>query len=151
MKAGCYFVTVCAIAAMWAASTGCMSGTESLAADVRPEGWRESVELRYVNTDTLTVRELQLTFRHSSAHESPGGRYILRTASPSGAVTRDTLRVRVFLKAQGNKLEEAWTPPTNVRFTETGEYVFTVTPMQNTVGVWSVGMDISKTRRDGQR
>lgn len=135
-----------ALTIVWTMLTGCMSGTESIAADVSPEGWREPVELQYSNADTLTLKKIRLTLRHSATREMSGGRFLLETASPSGAVTRDTLWVRVLLKAQGNKLEEAWAPPMEVRFPEAGGYVFTVTPMAEMRGVWSVGIEFTKTR-----
>ena len=120
----------------------CMSGTESIVADVSPAGWSEPVEMQYSNTDTLTLKQLQLTLRHGETTGQATGRYVVETISPSGAAVRDTLTISILPDTQRNRLGEAWATIRGVRFAETGDYRFVVHPLRNTSGVWSVGIDL---------
>jgi hypothetical protein len=121
---------------------GCISGQNSVAADVSPKGWSEPVEMRYVNNDTLGVKQLQLTLRHSANIQSSTGRHVIVTISPSGIATRDTLTINMLLNTRQNSLMEAHATGRRIWMTEPGEWRFVVTPLQNTVGVWSIGLDI---------
>jgi hypothetical protein len=112
-----------------------------MVADVSPEGWREPVDMRYANTDTLTYRRLELTLAHSSDAELPDERFTLATISPSHVIKLDTLRMAAGLRIQNNGMQQTQATPLLVRLTESGEWRFVITPLQNTVGVWSVGID----------
>jgi hypothetical protein len=138
-----------ALAMAMAVAAGCLSGTESLSADVSPAGWNAPATMRYDNTDTLAVKSLILTLRHDSSAPSSTGRYVVETASPSGASWRDTLTVGITLDPGRNRPGEACPADGRVirrRFDEPGLWHLTVAPLQNTVGVWSVGLDIKKIR-----
>lgn len=149
----CGYVTAACVAfAGLAAMTGCISGVESIAADVSPEGWSKPVGMLYSNTDTLTAKELQLTLRHSANYGSLDGRYVVKTASPSGVLRYDTLAIGSFQKTQGNKLAEARAQPVSVNLSEHGDYSFTVTPLQEVRNVWNVAIELKQPlKHDGQR
>jgi len=119
--------------------------SQSVAADVPPTGWTEPVEMRYENNDTVSISELRLSLRHSAAATRAEGRYVLWSVSPRGAVTSDTLAVVIAPDARtGNKLSEtAAERPLTARLAEPGEWRLTVTPLQNTRGVWSVAITVS--------
>jgi hypothetical protein len=129
----------------------CVSGYEILSTDISPERWDETVVMQYDNSDTLTIKELSLSLRHNIEVVPAPGLYVVGTTSPSGAQTRDTLRLAFsgkdprlefgseFGSDVNNTLRE-----TTVRvrsrapLPEKGEWIFTVTPLQPTRGVWSV-------------
>ncbi len=137
-----HIIASCTGLAMAAALGGCMSGTESIVADVSPAGWSEPVEMQYSNTDTLTLKQLQLTLRHGETTGQATGRYVVETISPSGAAVRDTLTISILPDTQRNRLGGAWATIRGVRFAETGDYRFVIHPLRNTSGVWSVGIDL---------
>ena len=144
MSACEHTVAACIGFAVSVALVGCISGVESIAADVSPEGWNEPVELRHLNTDTLTIKQLHLTLRHSATIPASDGRYVVEALSPSGTGRRDTLTVTLSPDTQRKKLGEAAATPVNLRLSEAGQWRFVVTPMQNTTGVWSVGIELKQ-------
>lgn len=101
--------------------------------------------MRYGNDDTVSVRQLRLSLRHSAAATRTEGRYVLRSVSPRGSFTADTLAVSIAPDARtGNKLSETVAErPLAARLAEPGEWRFTITPLQNTRGVWSVAITVS--------
>jgi hypothetical protein len=122
----------------------CLSRHDSVAVDINPAGWRETAVLVYGNTDTLTLKEATLVLRYGTGAESNGGRYVVEASSPSGIEACDTLDVRIFLAAQGNRLQETRIPfRKDVILSECGNYVFKVTPLQEARGVWSVAIDLN--------
>ncbi len=136
-------IAVWVLAASCMAPAACISGTESIAADVSPEGWSEPVEMRYSNTDTLARKELGLALLHASVLAETGGRFVVEITSPTRNVTRDTLTVRILPVAGGNELMETRATPLEVCFSEEGDYLLTVTPLKRVYGVWSVGIDFN--------
>ena len=141
MKRGGYAVAVSVIALIYIALVGCISGTESVAADVSPEGWAEPVEMVYRNSDTLSVRKLHLALQYSATLEERAGRYAVEIVSPKGAQVRDTLTINLLPAMQGNDLKETAAHLFSARLAESGDYRLIVKPLQNVVGVWSVGID----------
>jgi hypothetical protein len=123
--------------------SGCVSGTESLAVDVSPEGWSSPVQMRYSNRDTLAAKELHLALRHAPVLEETSGEFAVRIASPLGNIACDTLAVSRLPLAGGNELGESQAAPQQVHFSELGDYLLTVTPLQETTGVWSVGVELT--------
>jgi hypothetical protein len=138
-------LTVAMLAAML--SIGCMSRFDSVAVDVPPSGWSEPVEMRYANHDTLTIRSLTVALRHATTITSSAGRYVMVSVSPSGAARRDTLAIPIVFDPRRNKTGEAVAErPLRRRLDESGEWLFVVTPMQRTEGVWSVGLEIKNIK-----
>jgi hypothetical protein len=128
----------CALACL----PSCLSPHDNVAVDVNPAGWQEPAVLTYLNTDTLTLKEAALVLRYGSDSETGGGRYVVEASSPSGAEARDTLDVRILLATHGNNLQETRIPfRDDIILAEVGDYVFKVTPLQETRGVWSVAID----------
>ncbi len=120
----------------------CVSGYEVVAADVPPAGWNEPVTLLYSNTDTLTLKDVSLTLRHSVEVSPSEGDFLVETVSPSKAGSYSTIRMKLDSPVSGNNLYETSVPLRGgVRLSETGDYVFTVTPLQDMRGVWSVAID----------
>lgn len=139
---GCRIVAACTAATVLLSVARCMSDSESMVADVSPEGWKEPVEMRYHNTDTLAVKELSLAIRHGAEAGDIDGRYIVETLSPWGKLSCDTLTINIVSDYERKKTGEASSAPAHITFSETGEYRFTVTPMQSYSGIWSVGIEV---------
>ncbi len=122
-----------------------MSHHDTAAVSVNPDGWREPAVLTYRNTDTLALKEAALVLRYGHDVRPAAGEYIVEARSPAGARTRDTLSVALTPDASGNNLQESRLPyRTRVQLTESGEYVFTVTPPCETTDIWSVAIDFRK-------
>ena len=134
------------MAAACGVTTGCLSSTQSAVADVSPEGWREPVEIDLKNTDTISVRELRLVLRHSATIGIVEGRYAVERLSPWGDISRDTLAIGIQPDTQRNRTGEAYSSPERVRLTEPGSYRFTVTPLREMHGIWSVGIELEQTK-----
>jgi hypothetical protein len=133
-------------AALATAFSSCLSGHETIAGDVSPERWDAPAMMRYENTDTLTVRRLTLSIRHAAEISPSEGIYVVGATSPSGIQARDTLHVRFSKPAEitpVNTLRETLTPfPGTTRMDESGEWTFSVTPLQPTRGVWGIALVI---------
>jgi hypothetical protein len=110
--------------------------------DVSPKGWNEPVELQYFNTDTLAQKQIDLILRHDRVLEKSNGRYAVEIMSPYGDVLCDTLSINILPNAQRNRLGETNSLVKGIEFTKTGDYHFTVSPLQNTTGIWSVGIEL---------
>ncbi len=120
----------------------CLSGYEVVAADVSPAGWSEPVTLLYSNTDTLTLKDVSLTLRHSVEVSPLESGFLIETVSPSKAGSYSNLRMKFSSPVSGNNLyETSVSLRTGMLFSESGDYVFTVTPMQEVSGVWSIAID----------
>ncbi len=132
-------------------SAGCMSGVEAATGDVSPEGWSRRAELTYNNTDTLSLRNLELTLRHSVNVEPSEGMYVVGMIAPSGVVTETGVRMEVAEQTvHAGRLHETSVPiRSGVVLDEAGEWQITVTPLQNVRGVWSVSITLDK--QNGQR
>lgn len=125
----------------------CISHHDTALADVNPESWNRPVALTYRNTDTVTLKEVALVLRYGPEARPDNGTYIVEAASPSGARTRDTLRIPVTFALSANNLREIRQPyRTGVRLAEEGEYIFTVIPQQENHDIWSVAIDFKKIR-----
>lgn len=137
------------VLAFCACAVSCISDWRIVSADVPPRGWSEPVVLRYVNADTVTLSRLTLSL-YCAAGASPRENICLVEAStPSGAPECDTLRIGLPGPAalRGNNMHQIDIPfRSRVRFAETGEYSFTVTPLAEVRGVWSVSLSIDKLK-----
>jgi hypothetical protein len=130
-------------------STGCMSGNNSVAADVSPKGWDTPVEMVYSNRDTLSERMAVLFLRHDQ--RTHGGKYAVEFRAPSGNIalcdtvsvgTPNTHDVSISIPPTIS-FSVKWPYRRRLRLTEEGDYRLTVTPLQNVRGVWSVGIDFN--------
>ncbi len=123
----------------------CMSNHDTVVVSVNPEGWRQPAVLAYENTDTLIQKEAALVLRYGPEAAPRSGAYIIEVQSPACARTRDTVAVALTPDPSGNKLQEVRLPyRTRIRLTEDGDYIFTVTPPQETSDIWSVAIDFKK-------
>lgn len=124
---------------------GCMSGTQTVAADVSPEGWSEPVVLRHFNSDTLSAANLTLSLRHSAAVLPAAGSFIIERLSPWGEIRIDTMMVDIppIVSNTGRLHETTVAAGIQVPFAEAGEWRFTVTPLQTMQGIWSVAIEIN--------
>ncbi len=120
----------------------CLSGYDVASTDVSPVDWSEPAEIRYTNRDTLSVRDLALVFRHNNFNQL-GGDFVVGVVSPTGVEVRED--VSVVLNAA---LRETRVPfRRRVMLSESGDYVFTITPLQSLCGVWSVALEFGNGER----
>lgn len=121
----------------------CISGHDSVVADINPMGWGKPAELSYANKDTIEAREAALVLRYGN--DARSGNYIIEAQSPSGAKTRDTLAVTLTIERTSNNIHELNMPyRADIRLGEEGDYIFTIIPPAETKGIWSVGIDFKK-------
>lgn len=120
----------------------CLSQHDTALTHVNPKGWDTPAVIPYDNTDTVTLKEAALVLRYGPEASPDNGTYIVEARSPSGARTRDTLRIPITFDQSANNLREMRYPfRTKVRLAEEGEYIFTVTPQQENHDIWSVAID----------
>ena len=127
------------------ALTGCMSGNDSVVTDVSPKSWETPAAMVYTNRDTLSERRATLFIRHD--HRTRSGRYTICFRAPSGTVVRlDTLSVEIkeeYSIPPKISMNIAWPYRRRIHLAEEGDYDITVTPLQTTAGIWSVGIDFN--------
>jgi hypothetical protein len=142
----CTIMVCAALATVWAALSGCMSGNNSVVTDVSPKGWNTPAEMVYSNRDTLSERMAVLFLRHDQrTHE---GKYAVEFRAPSGNIafcdtvsvgTPNTHNVSISIPPTIS-FSVKWPYRRRLRLTEEGDYRLTVTPLQNVRGIWSVGI-----------
>ena len=131
---------------------GCMSGNGAVVADVSPRGWNSPAEMTLANTDTVSTRGTSLYLRHDQ--RTLDGRYAVEFVAPSGRVASlDTVEVKTarnggrYVRVQPDiPVSIEWTLTgfgRGVRLAEQGRYAIRITPLQNTVGVWNVGLEMN--------
>lgn len=120
----------------------CGPRVERQSAEVNVEGWTESVEWRYENRDTTSVKQLALEFDYTDAALLTGDTFVVevdfpRTGRFETAISpvSDTVELRRVVFAS------------RAPFDQPGRYVFRLTPLGRTVGVSRVTLEL----RDGQR
>jgi hypothetical protein len=133
------------VCAMALGLISCLSGRESLAADVDPAGWDSEVKWLYDNRDTLTHKDISFSLRYNADAVASKGVYIIESITPSGGHIEDALHVTIDPQGDNNLHETSFVFRTNARFSEVGKYSFTIVPLQRTVGVWSVSMELKPT------
>ncbi len=146
-------LVMCMLVAVWAVSVGCMSNFESASADVSPKGWEAPAEMVYTNRDTLSKRMASLFLRHDSKMSS--GRYAVEFRAPSGKIaSRDTVWVEIPQRhsfsippSMSISVSANWRLSYfgRIGLAEEGDYLVTITPLQITAGVWSVGIVLNKS------
>ena len=129
-------------------ATGCLSPHQSAVTDVDAASWREAAHLTLPNSDTTTLRDLELFLRCNDLF------------------TEDTLTVRIAVVTPDSLRHEepfglvfppAHTPAAltreadipyrrRVRFARTGDYLITITPGRPVRGVEAVGINIVKSQ-----
>lgn len=121
----------------------CVSGHDSVAADVNPAGWQGAAEMDYENADTLSFREAALILRYDCG--ATAGTFIIEACAPSGAKARDSIGLELLPCTASNNLREIRLPyRDSVIFSEQGIYKFSIVPPEGTRGIWSAGIDLKK-------
>lgn len=119
---------------------------EAMVADVSPTEWRGAVSVTYSNSDTLTLRDIDLALRHSVEVWPRHNTLIVERMAPSGARTQEVVDVAIDVTAaQASRLHETVTRlHSEFRFDEVGDYRFTVSPLRPVAGIWSSSIEITK-------
>lgn len=128
----------------------CISGHDSVVADVNPAKWVYPVEIVYDNRDTTAIREAALFLRYGNG--TADGVYIIELHAPSGAKARDTVAVNTAAEPRSNNLHEIQIPyRRGIRLSEEGGYLFRIVPPEGVRGIWSAGIDFKNSgERNGQ-
>jgi hypothetical protein len=126
-----------------ASSVACMSDHDSVVAETNPTGWDMPVTMTYANVDTVSIKEAALLVRYDN--DVCAGEVVIEAHSPTGAAARDTIAVTLLSDQRSNNIRETRLPyRTGVVLGEAGEYRFTLIPLTEMRGVWSVGIDFEK-------
>ncbi|MBO5758958.1 MAG: hypothetical protein J6R31_02830 [Rikenellaceae bacterium] len=131
------------------AMCSCMSHHTSLVIDTPPKGWHTSVEMDYPNSDTLTVRSVNL-LAYYSANAPDNIQVVVSTISPDGYKAIDTVICHLPRKSHvRNYFESQTTFRADVVMRCAGNYKVTFTPTDTLDGVWAVGLNT--THNNGKR
>lgn len=126
---------------------GCASPHQSSAEDVSPLSWEEAVEFTLPNSDTLTLREVEIYLRGNQrfAEDSLTVRLLLLTPDSLGYAEPFTL---VIPHATPSPVAREVTIPyrSRVRFTRLGDYRLRITPTRPVKGLEAVGINIQKSK-----
>ena len=128
-------------------AAGCVSPHGAAVTDVNASGWDAPAAIVFTNTDTTTLRDMDLFLRYDDRMDEDT--LTVRIA----VVTPDSLRHE---EASRLALPAAHTPAAlsreadlpyrrRIRFARTGDYCITVTPGRPVKGIEAVGINIVKS------
>ncbi len=130
-------------------TSGCVSRGVSLAGDVDPNGWNETITWIFPYTSDKPTRiDLSFAVRYGSDATPAKNVYVMEVFFPSGEHFNCPIELELTPVTDNNLHEARTVFLTGVTMAETGDYRFSVTPLQPTRGVWSVALDLVN---DGQR
>lgn len=122
---------------------------DAIVADAPREGWHEgkNLSLGYNNSDTIAPYNLGVVARVESASAKESISLVVGCTSPSGVSYQSEVVLTAEEGQRGGSLKEyrgRWIE--QATFAESGEYTFSLTPVESLQGVWNVGVTIEQAK-----
>ena len=124
----------------------CKQTPEVYTADINPLSWTqdESVSVSFVNEDTVSLRNISIITRYIKNNNASDLMFVLSTVTPTGIVWSDTITMSRDLgeHISSDMWENEMIYRKNVIFGERGLYRVHFKPLENTNGVYAMGIHV---------
>lgn len=126
---------------------GCLSPHQSTAIDVDPVAWSTPAELVLTNTDTVTLRDLQLFLRCNDRFAEDSFTVRIVVLTPDSLRFEESLPVDIPRTDSPAAIAREQIVPyrRSVRFARSGDYRLRITPQRPLRGVEAVGVSVSES------
>ena len=128
-------------------AAGCFSPHRSAVADVDPSGWRDGVEVRLANADTLAACDLWLVVRYDAAFAGDPVDLEVTTVAPDSLRLTETFTLRLTPSRSPSPLlrDTAVLYRRRAVLRREGDYRITIRPCCPVRGIEAVGITIEKS------
>lgn len=126
-------------------ATACNTTQQSVeVVDIGGEAWESAYDLRYMNSDTLALRDIAIVVRYGEGYVADSVAMSVLTISPDSLVFEEPFTLHIPHLAHMRPEEHTFIYRHNVLLKRKGEYTFRLTPSQRVEGIRSVGVVISE-------
>lgn len=122
----------------------CIAPQSSYMRCIKGREWKQSVEVRYPNSDTLSLRRLSIAMRYNSKFKADTLAVVVRITAPDGRWFEEPVVLhlsRPYTSASVASVESVLYRVDN-RLLQYGDYTFSITPLVAVEGVEAVGVEI---------
>lgn len=125
---------------------GCASPRGSYFTDTSPDSWRKSITVAFPNADTLSTREISIALRCNEMFRDDTLSLHVALLSPDSLRYEEPVVLRIPRGRYAAPVSREIVIPyrQNSVLADSGEYLFTFTPMRSVRGIEAVGLIISE-------
>ena len=128
-------------------AAGCLSSHRAVVADVDPLEWRDGVQVRFTNADTLSECDLRFVVRYDAAFAGDPVDLEVTTVAPDSLRLTETFALRLAPSHGHSPLlrDTAVLYRRRAVLRREGEYRMTIRPSEPVRGIEAVGITIEKS------
>lgn len=106
--------------------------------------WSQSVDVRYANNDTVSLRTVSLAVRYNALFKADSLAVVVRLTAPDGRWYEEPFVMRMARPYTSSTVATVESVPYRVdsRMDMCGDYIFSITPLVAVDGVEAVGVEI---------
>ena len=122
----------------------CVAPQSGYMQHVVEQPWSQSVEVRYANRDTVSLRALSLAVRYNSSFKADSLPVVVRLTAPDGRWYEEPFVMRVEHPYTSASVAAVESVPYRVdsRLDMCGDYIFSITPLVAVEGIEAIGVEI---------
>ena len=123
---------------------GCSSGGYVDMQPVNPKGWSEPVSIFYENGDMESLRDISVALRYNSSFQDDTLSVVLHTSLPDARQFRERITLQLKREYSSAAVTSSESVPyrEDCQLSQSGIYIFTITPSRAVTGVEAVGIGI---------
>ncbi len=122
---------------------GCIASHQSVVADVNVEDWRGETTITMLNSDTTTLRDLDIFVRHTPSVSPQSFGVVIESIAPDSSSFTEEITIHLDTRNKGKISIRPYR--TNGVWRQIGEYKMNITPTTKVSGVEAVGLNIKRT------
>lgn len=122
----------------------CVAPQSGYMQHIAEQPWSQGVEVRYVNSDTLSLRTLSLAVRYNSSFKADSLPVTVRLTAPDGRWYEEPFVIHLEHPYTSASVASVESVPyrADSRLDMCGDYIFSITPLVAVEGVEAIGVEI---------
>ncbi len=126
---------------------GCIASQSSVVENVNASGWRETKEITMMNSDTVTLRDLDIFMRYHPTLSPISFNISIESIAPDSTSCVEEITIYLDTSPDGRGVAKLSSHPyrKDVLWRQVGEYRLLITPTTTVEGIEAIGVNVKSS------